>query len=401
MSRLFRFFFRLRSGLRFFLAFAALLAMPAHAAPDGAAVIAGIIERGDAAVAAYDPAQSLATASVFSALYFERFEALELDLGLRDAGLKNELEVLFGALNGSAMRGVPRAQLQDAWRELRAKLEQAQGYYGDGAAADSGYGAFFKAILILLREGTEAALVVGALVAYLRRAGAADKVWVIHVGVAVAIALSILTGWALDRLLQGIGAPLAVVEGVAMLAASAMLFYVSCWLFAKRNAGRWEEWIARQMERTLGKGSLLALGGAACLAVYREGAETVLFYEALAASAPGEESAIHAGFALAVLLLAAFYFLMRKAALLLPFRFFFSVTSALLYGLAIVFLGQAIVELQAAGWIASIYLPGFPQISWLGIAPSAQSLGAQALLLLLPLAWLAYRSSFTLKKEKS
>ncbi|MDR2261185.1 MAG: FTR1 family iron permease [Azoarcus sp.] len=401
MSRSFRFFFRLRTGLRLFLLFAALLAAPAHAAPDGAAVIAAIIERGDAAVAAYDPAQSLATASIFSALYFERFEALELDLGLRDAGLKNELEVLFGALNGSAMRGVPHAQLQDAWRELRTKLEQAQRYYGDGAAADSGYGTFLKAILILLREGAEAALVVGALVAYLRRAGAADRVWVIHAGVAVAIVLSILTGWALDRLLQGIGAPLAVVEGVTMLAASAMLFCVSCWLFAKRNAGRWEEWIARQMEKTLGKGSLLALGGTACLAVYREGAETVLFYEALAASAPGEESAIHAGFALAVLLLAALYFLMRKAALLLPFRFFFGATSALLYGLAIVFLGQAIVELQAAGWIASIYLPGFPQISWLGIAPSAQSLGAQALLLLLPLAWLAYRSSLTLKKEKS
>ncbi|MDR1462119.1 MAG: hypothetical protein LBI68_03145, partial [Azoarcus sp.] len=80
----------------------ALLAAPLHAAPDsgapdGGAVIAEILQRGEAAVAAYDEANSLATASEFSALYFERFEALELDLGLRDAGLKNDLEVLFGA----------------------------------------------------------------------------------------------------------------------------------------------------------------------------------------------------------------------------------------------------------------------------------------------------------------
>ncbi|MDR2030684.1 MAG: FTR1 family iron permease [Azoarcus sp.] len=377
-----------------------VLVAPAHAAPDGAAVIAGIIERGEAAVAAYDPAQSLVTASEFSALYFERFEALELDLGLRDAALKNELEVLFGALNGSAMRGVPRAQLQSAWRELKTKLEQAQRHYGEGAAVDDSTDTFLKAVLILLREGAEAMLVVGALVAYLRRAGAADKAWVIHAGVAAAIVLSLLTGWALDSLLQGIGAPLAVVEGLTLLAASAMLFYVSCWLFTKRKGGRWEEWIARQMERTLGTGSLLALAVTAGLAVYREGAETVLFYEALAAGAPGESGAIRAGFALAVLLLVALYFLMRKAALTLPFRFFFSTTSVLLYSLAVVFLGQAIVELQAAGWIASIYLPGFPQISWLGIAPSAQSLGAQALLLLPPLTWLAYRAALTLKKEK-
>ncbi|MDR1423612.1 MAG: FTR1 family iron permease [Azoarcus sp.] len=389
----------------FFFSLLAGFASPLYAdAPDGAAVVASIIERGDAAVAAYDENNSLTTATEFSTLYFARFEALELDLGVRDAGLKNELEVLFGALNGDAMRGVPRARLENSWRELRAKLGDAQRLYDEAGAAgaDGGTGAFLKSLLILLREGVEAMLVVGALAAYLRRAGAADKVWVIHAGVAVAIVLSLITGWALDSLLKGIGAPLAAVEGVTMLAASAMLFYVSCWLFAKREARRWEEWIARQMDSALGKGSLIALGGAACLAVYREGAETVLFYGALAAGSPGQEGALRAGFVLAAMLLVGFYFLLRHAALRLPFGLFFGATSALLYGMSVVFLGQAIVELQAAGWIASIYLPGFPQISWLGIAPSAQSLGAQAVLLVLPCLWFAIRKrSFILEKEAS
>lgn len=389
------------------IAFAAPLRAASSTPVDGEAVIAEILQRGEAAVAAYDEAAPLASASAFSALYFERFETLELDLGLRDASLKNGLEMRFGALNGSAMRGVPRAQLEERWRDLRVKLEQAQRYYAEGAGAGTGDGSriaqdvFFKALIILLREGVEAMLVVGALAAWLRRSGAADKVWVIHAGVVVAILLSILTGWAVDTLLQRIGAPLAVVEGVTMLAASAMLFYVSCWLFAKREAKRWEEWISSQMETALGKGSLFALGGTACLAVYREGAETVLLYQTLAIGAPGQAEALTAGGAMAALLLVAFYFMVRAVSLRVPFRLFFGVTSALLYGLSVVFLGQAIVELQAAGWIASIYLAGIPQISWLGIAPSAQSLGAQAFLLLLPLVWFVWQRKFSSQRASS
>ena len=358
-------------------------------APDGEAIMSDILQRGDAVVEAYEPAHALVAASEFSNLYFAGFEALELDLALKDASLKNELEILFGAVNGNAMRGVPRSQLVASWLELRVKLEQARQYYGVEESASSS-SVFLKALIILLREGMESMLVVGALAAYLRRAGAADRVWVIHAGVVVAIPLSILTGWLVNRFLQSTGAPLAVVEGITLLTASAMLFYVSCWLFAKREAKRWEEWVARQMENALSKGSLLALGGAACLAVYREGAETVLFYQALSVGAPEQDIALYTGMACAVLLLTGCYFLMRQAVLRLPFGIFFGATSLLLYGLAIVFLGQAIVELQAAGWIASIYLSGFPQVSWLGIAPTAQGLGAQATLLLLPLMWLAY-----------
>ncbi|MDR0736730.1 MAG: FTR1 family iron permease [Zoogloeaceae bacterium] len=376
-----------------------LFSLALHAeAIDGERVIADILARGEASVAVYDPAHPLATASEFSALYYDRLEHLELDLALKDSGLKNELEILFGAVNGGAMRGVPKAQLEASWQELKGKLALARALYATSERA-SGGGTFLKALTILLREGAEAMLVVGALAAYLRRAGAADKVWVIYAGVAVAIPLSILTGWAVNDFLQSTGAPLAVVEGVTMLAACAVLFYVSCWMFAKREAKRWEEWIARQMDAALSKGSLLALSGAACLAVYREGAETVLFYQALALQSPGQEIFLYTGLGVAALLLLAFFFLMRHAALRLPFKLFFGVTSALLYGLAVVFLGQAIVELQAAGWIASIYLSGFPHISWLGIAPTAQSLGAQATLLLLPLAWWSASGWFSRKQQ--
>lgn len=386
--------------------FAILLALPLHAADRPADIIQEILARGEAAIAAYDETSPLPTATEISSIYFSRFEELELKLSLLDTQLKNELEVLFGAVNGSAMRGVPRAQLNDRWQQLASKLQIAQALFIESEGqTEASQVVFFKSLIILLREGTEAMLVIAALISWLRRAGAADKTWVIYAGTGVAVLASIITGLAIERLLKNIGAPLAVVEGITMLAASVMLFSVSCWLFAKRSAKRWEQWISDQMENAMSKGSLLALSSTAFLAVYREGAETVLFYQALSSSAPNQGEAILAGFLLATLILVVLYLILRQAALRLPFGLFFGATSMLLYLLAIVFLGQGIVELQAAGWIGSIYLPGIPHISWLGIAPSAQSLGVQALLLTLPCLWLVRqrlrRSSYASQRPPS
>lgn len=369
--------------------FLLIFAATARAATDGAAVVAEISRRGDAAVAAYDPASRLATAAELSSLYFDVFEGagMELDLGMKAPGLKSELEVLFGLANGQAMRGVPAGELDASWQQLRGKLQEAGALYATPEAGGF-LPVFVKSLLILLREGSEAMLVVGALAAYLRRAGGADRVWVLYAGVGIAIPLSLLTGWALTGVLQAAGTSRAVLEGIAMLLAAAMLFYVSFWLFSKREAQRWQAWIGGQIDSALSRGSLLTLGGAACLAVYREGAETVLFYHALASGAAGQDGAIAAGIGAAAAILLAAFLALRYLALRLPYRLFFGGTAVLLYGLAIVFMGQGIVELQAAGQLGSLHLAGAPHIPWLGIAPTAQGIAAQGLMLLLPaLAW--------------
>ncbi len=358
---------------------------PANAATDGAAVAAEISRRGDAAVASYDPTNRLPTATEFSNLYFEVFEGagMELDLGLKSPGLKSELEVLFGIVNGKAMRGVPPEDLQASWLELRSKLQEAGALYGQ-QEADGFLPVFLKALLILLREGVEAMLVVGALAAYLRRAGGADRLWVLYLGVGIAIPLSLLTGWALTGALQAAGTSRAVLEGITMVAAAAVLFYVSFWLFSKSEGQRWQAWIAGQIDSALSQGSLLALAGAAGLAVYREGAETVLFYHALAAGSPGHGAAITAGIGAASALLLFVFLALRDLSLRLPFRFFFAGTAVLLYGLAIVFMGQGIIELQASGHLGSRHLPWIPQIPWLGLSPTLLGVAAQGGMLLLP-----------------
>ena len=373
------------------------LAPAASAATDGAAVVAEISRRGDAAMRTYDPANRLPTATEFSSLYFEVFEGagMELDLGLKSPGLKSELEILFGIVNGKAMRGVAADDLKASWLDLRGKLQEAGALYGK-EEADGFLPVFIKSLLILVREGAEAMLVVGALAAYLRRAGGSDRIWVLYAGVGIAIPMSLLTGWALTGALQAAGTSRAVLEGITMLLAAAVLFYVSFWLYSKREAQRWQAWITGQIDSALSQGSLLTLAGASCLAVYREGAETVLFYHALATSSPGNGGAIAAGIGAAMAILLFIYLALRHLSLRLPFPIFFAGTAVLLYGLAVVFMGQGIIELQASGYLGSQYLPWAPQIPWLGISPTLQGIAAQAGMLLLPAlvwAWLKRRAT--------
>ncbi|MDR0578752.1 MAG: FTR1 family protein [Candidatus Accumulibacter sp.] len=377
------------------LAFAGLVGLAsfsaaALAAADGKAAVAEIGRRGDAAVAAYTPQKHLATAAEFSRLYFDVFEGagMELDLGIRASKLKTEIEVLFGQVNDKAMRGAPPGELDAAWQALRARLLDAAALY-DGERESGFWPVFAQSLLILLREGAEAMLVVAALATYLRRAGSADRLWVIYAGAGVAVPLSLVTGWAFIGMIQSASASRVATEGATMIFAACVLCYVSFWLFSKREAKRWQGWIAGQVDAALSNGSLATLGGASCLAVYREGAETVLFYHALAAGSAGQMPALALGIAAAAALLVAGVAIFRLFAMRIPYRLFFGATAILLYGMAVVFMGQGIVELQAGGYIGAFHLPGVPQVSWLGLAPTLQGAGTQAAMLLLPvLAWL-------------
>src|SRR5262249_55566091 len=110
-----------------------------------------------------------------------------------------------------------------------------------------------------------------------------------------------------------------------------------------------------------------------------EGAETVLFYHGLFAQAPRESHVIAAGFGVGCAILALVFITFRRGILRIPPRPFFRVTSALLYYMAFVFAGKAVIELQAGQIIHVIPLSGWPTIDFLGIYPTVQSLVVQAL----------------------
>jgi high-affinity iron transporter len=166
-----------------------------------------------------------------------------------------------------------------------------------------------------------------------------------------------------------------------MLLATAVLFYVSYWLTSKAEAERWQRYVQTQVQAALGAGSLVTLWCAAFLAVYREGAETVLFYQALlAGSGPGEGGAVLAGLGVGSLVLVALFLLLRSGALRISIRPFFTVTSVLLYALAFVFAGRGIRELQESGLIGATPASWIPTWDFLGLYPTWESVGLQAVL---------------------
>lgn len=353
---------------------------------DAGAVIQDLVARGDATMDGYAPDQGVEAMDAFSGLYFDVFEGsgLETAIGMKDPGLKTRVESLFGAVIGLAGNGAAAPETAGAWSELRTALTEDVAPLFDQKAVGFG-GIVLQSFLILVREGFEAMLVVMALAAYLRRSSAGAGMSALYVGIALALLASVLTAYGLNILFQASGAAREALEGVTMLVASAVLLYVSQWLLAKRQADKWQAYIRKKVDSALSGGQLWALGLAVFLAVYREGAETILFFYALAGQAQDAALPMLLGASGAVAVLVAVFLLMRMASLQLPLPIFFSVTAALLFYLAFSFAGTGVLELQEAGWIAITPVIGVPRLTWLGVYPTLETLLAQSLVLL-PLA---------------
>ena len=247
------------------------------------------------------------------------------------------------------------------------------------------YNQFTQAALILLREGAEALLIVAALSAYLVRVGAPEKVSVLYGGAAAAVLASFAAAWIFVAWFGGMHSDL--MESVILLIAAAVLIWVSGWLFARRDAAAWTAYLRQRMDRSLGRGGIMTLGLAAFLAVFREGAETILFLQAIALDGGGWSLSLAAGTGVGLGAVAAAYLAVRKLAVRVPLRPFFIGTAALLYLMAVSFTGQAIMEFQEMLWLSYNEVATPQWLSVVGVSDSREGLLAQLFLLLaVPLA---------------
>jgi len=246
---------------------------------------------------------------------------------------------------------------------------------------------FFYSLGILFREGMEAMLVIVALAAATRGAGRIGRSRDIYAGALAAILASVVLAWVVNNFITDDASD--TLEGVFQLFAAATLFYVSSWMTSKGQADRWMKFISQKLqsaEQSAVPG--IALGLTAFLAVMREGAETIVFFQALTSGTTEavERHAVAAGIVVATVALAATFVVIRRAADRIPIRFFFQVTSTLLYAMAIVFVGQGVASLQEASRVSATFVNYAPTIPMLGVFPTVQSLGAQAILLMLAAA---------------
>ena len=304
------------------------------------------------------------------------FEPLETPARARDPGLVNSLERHFADFRGAVKGG----DLRLADRSRNAIEEGLPAIVALGEQSAGRWGAFLQSLLIILREGFEAILVIGAIVAFLIKTGHRERLRSIWFGVLTGLGASLLTAVVLATLLRAIPASREIIEGVTMLVAVAVLFSVSYWLISRVEAAKWQQFIREKVSSALEGGGGKALAIVAFLAVYREGAETALFYQALFQETAGHGLAIAIGLLVGGAALAVIFTLFHRYGVRIPLRPFFAVTSALLYYLAFVFMGKGIRELQEGNVLSITVLPGWPHVEAMGIFPTVETLLAQSLL---------------------
>ena len=329
--------------------------------------------------------------------YFDRFEAsgMENKIGSRDSAFKTTLEAYFTRLVSLMKAGQPVERLNAEASALTQDLQKAVTMLGEGE--ETQWSLLLYSLMIIVREGLEALLIVAAIVAYMVKNNHQDKLPLIRQSVIVALIASVITAAIFQMLFTNSGASRELLEGITMLIAVVMLFFMSYWLLSKVEARHWKAWLEGKLSHSLSRGSLVGLWLTSFLAVYREGAETVLFYYALIgdANTVSGHMAIGAGFVIGCVVLLLAWLVMRYSVVRLPLKPFFMFTGSFMYLMAFVFAGKGVLELVEGKLFQPTLINGFPEISWLGIYPYVETLLPQVVLLLAALValWVMRRKS--------
>ena len=248
------------------------------------------------------------------------------------------------------------------------------------------WASFFTSLLLLLREGMEAILMLVAIIAYLQKSGNTKYMGTVYNYAIGAVVASFITAYIFSELMDkfAAGANQELIEGITALVAVCVLLSVSIWMSGKSEAREWKKYIENMINHSITSKHARALGIAAFLAVYREGAEVILFYQALFNNSSGDTEMIWLGFGTGCILLLIIFAVIRKGLVRIPLRPFFIVTSLLMFIMAVAFAGGGVSELQEAGIIPQSVIAWeyFPNADWLGLYPTYETVGIQIVILL-------------------
>ena len=248
-----------------------------------------------------------------------------------------------------------------------------------------------QAFLILIREGLEALLVVAAVIAYLVKSGNKRFAKWIYLGVVAGLAGSGLVAVLFTFLFGGSGPIQEISEGVCALIATLMLLWTSNWMLNKSSVEAWNNYIRNKTEaavagaqskvesgQRLGLGMIASLAMLSFLAVFREGAETVIFYESIYSMSQDAHGMWVGGLAAAAVLIVIFLVL-RFTSVKIPIGPFFLVTSIVMAVLVVIFAGGGIHALIEGDLIEGTYLSSVPTNDWIGLYPYVETITAQVI----------------------
>jgi high-affinity iron transporter len=329
--------------------------------------------------------------------YLDHFEYVEIPLRVRDEGLTLAVEEDYAALRNLIEAGAPLDEVEAVSAEVHRGLDEVERTLSEpGLAAP--LIALTYAFTILFREGLEAVLIVAAVLAYLeasrntRYRGPVIKG--VLAAVAATVALFVISGLVLElapvqrELLEAGTAVLAVV----------VLFYVSFWLITRLEQRRWMEFVKAKVWAAATTGSTLALAGVGFTAVFREGFETVLFYQALLSFSDGLMGFVAFGAAAGAVALAAVGWVVFKAGRRIPVKVFLTTAVALVMVVSVAFAGNAVRGFQEAALIPVTYFESLPRLpiflshltGWYPTRETILAQGALALIYVLGAVWAFY-----------
>ncbi len=306
--------------------------------------------------------------------YLNGVEPIEPDLRQRDPATLGELERSFAEYRQAVRSGDPETALLKRSAIDRC-LDQAAAALTESELA---WGlVLLQSLAIILREGIEAALLLGIMITYLTASGHAALRKHVGLGAAGGVAAGLVT-WALAQFFLTIS-PVGqeALEGVTSLLAAGVLFTVCFWIIHNADIQTWKRFIKEKADQAMGGGSAYALAAVAFLAVYREAFETVLFYEALWARSAAQGTAVLGGLAAGSLGLALVMLGMFRFGLKIPLKQFFAVTGLLLGILCFSFAGYGVKELQNIGWIKQTPLTWVSAVPFLDVQSTLEGLSLQ------------------------
>jgi high-affinity iron transporter len=327
--------------------------------------------------------------------YLDHFERAEVPLRLRDASLVLDLEFRFAKLRDGIRDGDSVGSVEATAATVREGLRDV-----DRTLSDPGFAApmiaFLFSFTILFREGVEAVLLIAILLGALEAGRARGYRKPLALGVASAVALSIVTWVAAAVFIDVAPVERELLEAVTALLAVLVLFFVTFWLVQQLEHRRRMEFMRARIAGAVAAGSAGAFAALGFTAVYREGFETALFYQALILFAEGLLLWVALGIGTAVVALAAVGYAILRLGKRLPLKPMLMTGASLLLLLSVAFVGNAVRSLQegdfvdvtpvAAGWAR---LPVF-LAELTGIHPTRQGLAVQAALLAVYVAGALY-----------
>ncbi|WP_315043657.1 FTR1 family protein [Faucicola mancuniensis] len=315
--------------------------------------------------------------------FIAMWTSIEGDVSTRNPQLYSKVESQIPIIMATGSKPEQQANLQTIIDEL-AKINPTAQY----TAIDS--------MLILLREGLEALLIVMALITALNVAKQTRGKKYVYLGVLTGLLASVAGAIALQQLFPAMtsGANREMLEGVVGIVAVVMMIGIGAWLHSKSSVKSWNAYIKKHMGEAMTTGSFISLFGLAFVSVFREGAETILFYVGILPNISMANFLLGIGMALALLAVVAF--IMLKTSVKLPIPLLFKILTWIIYFLGFKILGVSLSALQLTNHLSRTVIPSLPAIEWAGFYPTVQTISAQVVYLLVVVAMIVWSK----KQEK-